>query len=187
MPHKYLWRKTRHFVVHSILGLDDTPHRIAMGVAIGIFITWTPTIGLQMILVVSLATLLRANRLVGVPLVWISNPLTLVPIYGPSYYFGMKLLGGDYTWAGFLEAIEHGMQDQESWWGNVVHWWEALERVFWPLWTGSLIVGFVLAVLAYVATYYGVIGYRKQHPHLMRLGTAPAATEADEEPAPPGP
>ena len=84
MPYRYVWQRLKDFIVHKVLRLDDTPHRIALGVAIGFFVTWTPTIGIQMILVVALATLLKANKLVGVPFVWISNPFTIVPIYGPN-------------------------------------------------------------------------------------------------------
>ena len=64
----------------SILMLEDTPHSIALGTAIGLFIAWTPTVGIHMILVVSLALFLRANKVAGLIAVYISNPLTLAPI-----------------------------------------------------------------------------------------------------------
>ena len=75
------WQRVRHFVLHDILHADDPPHRLALGVAIGMFVTFTPTVGLQMVLVGVLAWLLRANKLVGLPVVWLSNPATVVPIY----------------------------------------------------------------------------------------------------------
>ena len=62
---KLLWQKVKDFVVYGVLHADDTPHRIALGVAIGIFVTFTPTLGFQMILVAVIATLLRANKFVG--------------------------------------------------------------------------------------------------------------------------
>ena len=52
-------------------------------VAVAMFITFTPTVGLQMILSVFFAWLLRANKAVGIPIVWISNPATtlmLLPV-----------------------------------------------------------------------------------------------------------
>ena len=88
VPYKYMyirlrygWRRAQRFVKYRILHVDDTPHRIALGVAIGMFVAWTPTIGFQMGLTVLLCALFRANKLVGVPLVWISNPLTIIPVY----------------------------------------------------------------------------------------------------------
>ena len=49
----------------AIVMLDDTPHSIALGTAIGLFIAWTPTVGIHMILVVALALLFRANKVAG--------------------------------------------------------------------------------------------------------------------------
>lgn len=176
MPHRYIWRRLRSFIVHSVFRLDDTPHRIALGVAIGFFVTWTPTISIQMILVVALATLLKANKLVGVPFVWISNPLTIVPIYGPNYFIGGKLLGGQCSWSAFTAAIERAMGAQANlpaptgwvdwiWhWGQVmVQWVRALWPIFPPLWLGSIIAALLMATLTYTATYYGVVAYRKRH------------------------
>ena len=74
MPDKFVWKRMASFFVHRVLHVPDTPHRIALGVAIGIFVAWTPTIRFQMVLTVVLAWLLGANKSVGVPFVWISCP-----------------------------------------------------------------------------------------------------------------
>ena len=95
MPHRFAWKRLKNFFVHRVLHVDDTPHRIALGVAIGVFVAWTPTIGFQMPLTVALAWLLGANKLFSVPFVWISNPLTFVPIYMPNYLVGRWILGSD--------------------------------------------------------------------------------------------
>ena len=76
-----IWRRTRRFLIVKVLHANDTPHRIALGIAIGVFIGLTPTVGLQMIIALALATALRANKVVCIPMVWITNPVTLVPIY----------------------------------------------------------------------------------------------------------
>ena len=86
-------KSVKDFCILRILHADDPPHRLALGIAIGMFVTFTPLIGFQMLISVFLAWLLRANKLVGVPLVWISNPVTFVPIYYPCYWLGCKVLG----------------------------------------------------------------------------------------------
>jgi len=68
--------------VDRVLQVHDTPHRIGLGVATGIFVAWTPTVGFQMALTVALAWLVGANKVVGVPFVWISCP----PTYFATYY-----------------------------------------------------------------------------------------------------
>ena len=185
MPHRYLWKKLRDFFIYRVLHVNDTPPRIALGVAVGIFVTWTPTIGLQMILTVLVCWLLRANKAVGVPFVWISNPLTIVPIYYPNYMVGCWLLGGDYTKFNLIEAL--GQDLPEGWWAKMTAWWshmgEALWHVFAPLWVGSMIVGLVLGAITYPAIYYAVIAYRKRrHRRHPALADTPPEPSGDDSP-----
>jgi uncharacterized protein (DUF2062 family) len=162
MPHRYVARKLKAFFIYRVLHVDDTPHRIALGVAIGMFITWTPTVGFQMLLVLALSWLLGANKLVGVPFVWISNPATLVPIFYPNYLLGKLVLGSNCEDPNFTEA----MAFSGTWLETVQNWWAATWQVFWPLWVGSIIVGGCLGLISYGVIYYAVIKYRKKrHRH----------------------
>ena len=163
MPVRYALKRLRDFFIYRVLHVDDTPHRIALGVAIGIFVTWTPTITLQMVLTIALSALLRANKAVGVPFVWISNPLTLVPIYYPNYLVGAWLLRSPNAWASVAAALS-----VPGLWEKFKALWAAGGDVFWPLWAGSIIVGLVLGTLSYFATRYAVVKYRahwhRKHP-----------------------
>jgi len=167
MPLKFMANKIKRLFIYRVLSLDDTPHRIALGVAIGMFVTWTPTIPLQMILTVTLSALLGANKFVGVPFVWISNPLTLVPIYGPNFLLGSRLLGGRYTWSAFMDALARasGFSTEGSWlavfMAKLHAYWSAFWPILLPLWLGSLIVGLAVGVLSYGLTYYGVTAFRR--------------------------
>lgn len=182
MPYRYLGKKIKDFFIYRVLHVDDTPHRIALSVAIGIFVTWTPTIGLQMILTVILCALCRANKAVGVPFVWISNPLTIVPIYYPNYVVGCWLLGGDYGGFDFIATLTRQVSGG-GWWATVTAWWtnmaEAFWHVFWPLWVGSVVVGLVLGGLTYPLIYWGVVRYRE---HRRRRLAAKAARKAAADP-----
>ena len=176
MPIQYFAKKVKDFFIYRVIGLNDTPHRIALGVAIGIFVTWTPTIGFQMLLTVALAALLRGNKVVGVPFVWISNPATLLPIYGPNYYVGCRLLRKKALDLNFLIAAS----STGGWLHRVNAWWQATWRVFWPLWLGSLVVGLLLGSLAYVLTRYAVVKYRR---HWHRKHDKPPWQHHEPEPA----
>lgn len=164
MPIRFVANRLKRFFIYRVLHVDDTPHRIALGLAVGIFITWTPTIGFQMILTVALAALLRANKAVGVPFVWISNPFTLLPIYGPNYLVGCWLLRQKALDLDFLTAA----RTTGGWLARVQAWWDATWHVFWPLWLGSAVVGLVLGALSYFGTRYAVVRYRehwhRKHP-----------------------
>lgn len=159
MPHRYVWRKTKDFFIYSVLHVDDTPHRIALSVAFGVFMAWLPCIGLQMIGVLTLATVFRANKVVGLPFVWISNPLTL-PMYVPNFWIGCALLPGDYSTARFLESLGRAVSTDATLWNRFRYFWQATIDVFWPLWAGSIIVASVLGVVAYFLIRWAVITYR---------------------------
>lgn len=78
--------------LRAMLMLDDSSHRIALGAAIGMFIAMTPTVGIQMLLVLLLAVATRRwfrfNKVAALLMVYVSNPLTVVPIYWFSYKVG---------------------------------------------------------------------------------------------------
>jgi hypothetical protein len=160
-------RKLKKVFLHYILHADDTPHRIALGAAVGMFIAWTPTIGIQMVLAVAIATLLRANKAVTIPMVWISNPLTNVPIYAFAYAFGNFLLTG--TWrtdpqitGRIVELMKETMSlsliCQSAYWSNL---FDLLMKVSGDLWIGSIVLGLLTGIITYPLTYRLLVNYRK--------------------------
>ncbi len=165
MPYKFVVKKIKRFFIYRVLHVDDTPHRIALGLAIGIFITWTPTIGLQMVLTVLLAALMRANKLVGVPFVWISNPITALPLYGFNFLVGRWVLPGSYPWKLFQDSVANAVRFNGGWIDRIIAWWQATWFVFAPLWVGSILMGLILATVSYFVTRCAVVTYRKHWPH----------------------
>jgi uncharacterized protein len=133
----------------KLLMLDDTPHRIALGMAIGVFISWTPTVGFQMLAVVPLAYLLRANRVAGVIGVYLSNPFTLVPMYWLDYHLGAMLLHTPVSFDEFREISMHSDWVQRCW-GLLGVGMEVLAAI----WLGGLILGALTGVLAYIGTLW---------------------------------
>lgn len=71
---KYLSKLKDYIVRFSKKGL--TPHEIALGVAIGIFVAFIPLFGTHTITAIALASLLRVNTLIVLLGTQISNPLT---------------------------------------------------------------------------------------------------------------
>ncbi len=179
MPHRYIGRKIKRFFIYRVLHVDDTPHRIALGLAIGIFVTWTPTMGLQMILTVLLASLMRANKFVGVPFVWISNPVTAVPLYGLNYLVGTWILPDGYSVTEFTESVSKAIFTGGGWADKITAWWGATIDFFWPLWIGSIVVALILAVPTYFVTRWAVVRYRV-HWHKKHADAPPHEQGSDE-------
>lgn len=90
MGRKYLkrWRSIyRHLRRHR-----DSPETIARGIAAGVFAGCLPLFGLQMILAIGFASLMRGNRWIAAISTWISNPLTYVPLYAWNFHLGRWLI-----------------------------------------------------------------------------------------------
>ncbi len=164
-----LLKRLRRVIIYRVLHVDDTPHRIALSLAIAFFVTWTPTFGLQMILAVALATLFKANKFVGVPFVWISNPFTVVPIYGPNYWIGSLILGGRYKFSHFLDAVREASGNGDGPVDRVAAWWQAVWPILPPLWIGSLIMATVVGIVVYFVSLFGIQAYRKKRAEIAAL------------------
>lgn len=65
---------------------------VSLGAAIGLFFCYWP-IPFQMVPTLVAAMLIRANLPISIGLVWISNPLTMLPMYTPAYMLGSWILG----------------------------------------------------------------------------------------------
>ena len=154
------WGRAYDIIAHHVLHVDDRPHRIALGLAIGVFVAFTPTIGLQTPICVAIAWMLGANKLVGLPVVWISNPATFVPIYYPSYLLGCRLTGNsavNRAWFSQLApdgstSIRQQLQMLTTKFMDIVV----------PLWIGCLVVAAITSVLTYAVMLVVVKKYRSR-------------------------
>ncbi|GIW96794.1 MAG: hypothetical protein KatS3mg111_0127 [Pirellulaceae bacterium] len=159
-----LLKRVKDFCVYKILHADDPPHRLALGIAIGMFVTFTPFIGIQTFLAIFLSWLLGANKLVGAPLVWLSNPFTFIPIYYPCYWVGCKLLGrptGGEEWRQILDSWEALLANpQVQWTDRVEFWWNSLWQFMGPLGLGCAIVATAVGVVSYYLSLYLIRRYR---------------------------
>lgn len=168
-----LWQRLKNLVVHQILGVADTPHRIAWGVFIGGMIAWTPTLGLQIVLYLAFATLLRANKVSGIPILFISNPFTAVPLYWFAWKVGDTVLNDDEAAAAGAAEVAERMQAAEAnaeetdlltdiwtqeFWQDVG---ETLLSMGAELWLGGFIMGLVTAIPCYFLTLWGVRVFRR--------------------------
>jgi len=92
--------------------LHGDPHYVAMGMAIGVFISITPTIPFHTIIAVALAFIFRGSKAAAALGVWFCNPLTAPLFYWGSYKAGMLFLGNqgplNVKFESILELIKLG-------------------------------------------------------------------------------
>lgn len=167
--------------VRKILSQKSTPHSIALGVAIGVGIGMTPTIPFQMLLAFSIAWAFRANRACALIPVWITNPLTVVPVYYFNYRVGKFAVMSDpisyETFSGFFKGnggfpynIIYGI-------GNALQGWlENWTQILLALIIGSLVVGLISGLITYPVTLRLVVWWKnhkekKRKKWLLRMKT----------------
>ncbi len=147
----------RERVIDPVRQAQGTPASLARGAALGMWVALTPTVGVQMAIVGILAIPLRANIPVGLALVWISNPLTLLPLYFAYYWLGALIVAQPSL--GFEDVAErlgqvHSHLLEEGLLGALGKLGEDLgEAVFWPMIVGS----FIMATAVSVPTYHLVL------------------------------
>jgi uncharacterized protein len=101
---------------------------VAGAVSIGLFIAFLPMPG-QMAVAAVAAAWMRVNLPVAVAMVWITNPLTMGPIFFFSYKVGTWLLG----------SPVHELRFELTW-----HWLHTKLVTIWrPLMLGCLVIGSV--------------------------------------------
>ncbi|MBW2648067.1 MAG: DUF2062 domain-containing protein [Deltaproteobacteria bacterium] len=163
------------FLKYRVLHVDDSTHRIALGLALGVFVAFTPPLGHHILLVILLCSIFRANKFVGLTFIWLSNPFTYVVLYYPNYLLGRGVLAFFGT-AGEVEPARiSAMFDESLSFDHVMtsfytsEFWRELGSFFvkigFEMFTGGLIIGSIVAGLAYFMGYRLIDGYRRRHPH----------------------
>ncbi len=116
---------------------------VANGVLIGTICALLP-IPFQMLPAILLAVLFRANIPVVIFLVWLTNPLTVVPVWSATYWLGTLLLGMESTW-----QIDNA--SLESVWNSM---WANIGQIYLPMLVGSVVSGVVLGIIGWFAVHY---------------------------------
>lgn len=120
---------------HKLIHSHATPEEVAQGFALGIFISLTPTIGIQTLLAIGMAALLKKNEIAAIVGVWLTNPLTFLPIYFFTYRLGHLFLG---------EVSPKPLKPE-----GIVDFFHIGGDLLIPLWLGGFTVGIVAAVISY--------------------------------------
>ncbi|MEO8501652.1 MAG: DUF2062 domain-containing protein [Vicinamibacteria bacterium] len=146
--------------LQSLLHLEDPPHRTALAFGAGIFIAFSPFLGLHTLIAIVIAFAFRLNRVAVVAGAWV-NVWALIPCYMFGTLIGALLLGVDSSHLNvhLLGRAETLVRSTVAW-SLVGEWRQALKamggvlKVFggllWPFIVGNTLLGLVASVPAYV-------------------------------------
>jgi len=153
--------------IDRLINFNESPYRIAMGSACGIFCSALPIFGQTFISMIA-ARILRASVIASIPWSWISNPLTTLPMWYGGYRLGIWIMPGKHKPLSHDE-IQALMQnfDQMAWTQSLsllsTEFLEALQ----PLWLGTVVMGLAMAAPSFILVYYVARGLlrRRQKNH----------------------
>lgn len=139
MPDHKMIKEHKHLKVFGNLLHDGNlwhfnRRSVSGAFAVGIFCAFIP-LPLQMVIAAAIAILVRVNLPISVSLVWLTNPITMPPIFYTSYKVGAFAMG--------QEAITNDYQLTAEWFT------EQLDLIWQPFLLGSFICGVISSVIAY--------------------------------------
>lgn len=121
----------------SLLHLQDPPHRTALAFGAGVFIAFSPLLGLHTVMAIAAAFAFGLNRVAVLAGAWI-NAWALVPCYTFGTLLGAWILRVD---AGNLTSID--------WSRGIGAIGSTLGTLLWPFMLGNTLLGLVAAWPAY--------------------------------------
>jgi uncharacterized protein (DUF2062 family) len=155
------WRRGFEYLGRRIQRLPDTPHRIALGCACGVFASFSPFFGLHIFVAAAIAWLVNGNVIASAFGQVFGNWLTFPLIAAVSMEVGGWVTGAPTD----IDSFDFGMIFSDF--GYFFH------RIFIPYGIGGLIPGLLCAAAAYYLLRPLIAAYQKR-----RRGRLMAAARA---------
>lgn len=152
-----MFRKT----FRRLLAIDDPPERTALAFSIGVFIAFSPFLGLHTIMATAVAFIFRFNKIAIYTGTFINNPfLTLVPIIIASYAVGAFLLGRPLSIPdeGLVLLTDPDLFSGDYYRQLFVQSW----AIVWPFAVGATVLSIVCSLLAYPLTLRSLRAYHRR-------------------------
>ncbi len=171
------FRRAATYLAYRLRRLPDQPHRIARGVAAGVFLSFSPLHGFHFIVAAVVTVLIRGNVLAAFVGTFAGNPLTTPFIALASVGLGRKLLGlpGEMTpqfiFGEFAHATAETWHNVVAWFGPGISNWNGLadfwHEIFLPYAAGGAVLGGIAALLSHMATVPLVRRYHRRREKKM--------------------
>jgi uncharacterized protein len=145
--------------LEQLLHTHDTPHRTAAAFALGVFLGFSPFLGLHALLGLALAFLLRLNRVAVLLGVYSNLPWILVPYYTIATIAGAAVLGLDLEPAALRQAIS---SVSSASWRNPADPMRVLAPYFQAYILGSSLGAIVLAAISYRVSLLMLVAHRRR-------------------------
>lgn len=165
------WLRAVRYLFHRLRRLPDQPHKIARGIAAGVFVCFTPFFGLHFLVAAVLTLAMQGNMLAAMIATFFGNPLTFPIIATVSIELGSWMLGvhggiplPDIVGAFSRASVELWTNFTAIFTTETVHWNRFdrfFDRVFLPYLVGGIVPGIIVSVAAYAISLPIISAYQK--------------------------
>jgi len=136
------WRRSTRYVAKRVLRLNGTPHAIALGFAAGVFVSFTPFMGLHFVIAFALAWITGGNLIAAALGTFVGNPLTFPLIWTSTFHLGNWMLGKAAAKSFHFSASKSVLNESFD--------------VLWPLIKPMTVAGVPMGILFAIAFYFPV-------------------------------
>jgi len=175
------WRRAVEYFGHRLRRLPDTPHKIALGFACGVFVSFSPFFGFHFVYAGMVAMMVRGNVLASLLGTFVGNPVTFPFIATLSLGLGRRMLG-----LSVHDNTAHSLSD--SFGGALSGLWQSIlalfglappalwkleifwREVFLPYYLGGLLPGLISAVAFYALSRPVIAAYQKRRRKKLLAG-----------------
>lgn len=194
------WTRASSYVFHRLRRLPDSSHRIARGIAAGVFASFTPLFGFHFLLAAAVAWMIRGNILAALIATFFGNPITFPIIAAVSLELGTMMLSGPDTLPATEAKLIRAFADGFSELWRVIGAFLAgdpvdlrrlsifFNNLFLPYLVGGFLPGVATAVVFYFISQPFIMAYqkRRREKFLRRVEQrlADAARDYDHPPKP---
>ena len=153
------WQRALRYVALRLRRLPDPAHKISRGIAVGVFMSFTPFFGLHFFLAALLAVMIRGNVLAALLATFFGNPLTFPLIASVSTGLGYWMVGQEgmplpnIVWA-FADASLDFWRNFLALFTPETANWQGLALFLKQIFVPYLVGGLTLGIAAGVASYY---------------------------------
>lgn len=157
------WARSFRYVIQRIWRLNGTPRSIAVGCAAGVFISFTPFLGIHFILAGLIAWALGGNIIASALGTFFGNPLSFPFIWISTFKTGSWVLGtGGHMKPHELQErfsrLSEGLFSFST--DGVISAMESLWPVIKPMAIGAVPLGLVASLISYVIVRKAVDSYQ---------------------------
>lgn len=164
------WRRVINYWRHRMQRLPDSPTRIALGIACGVYTSFTPFFGFHFMIAAGLAWLLRGNIVASAIGTFFGNPLTFPFIIAICLELGGMIMGApinsDFTGLGLQQMAMVLIRNI----GSLVI----------PYFVGGIIPGLASAVICYMIIRPVVATYQRRRRNRLIARTRARIAKQNE-------